>query len=54
MKISTSKNYSLITGGLLFVFAIVAFAFRPDFNIADKYLFISLILGSWGVYCAFR
>lgn len=53
-KLSTSKNYSLITGVILVAFAVIGFAFRNNFNIADKYLFISLMLGAWGLYCAFK
>ena len=54
VKLSNSKNYALITGLILTLFAIIGFAFRSSFNIADKYLFISLILGAWGLYCAFN
>jgi hypothetical protein len=52
-KFVSSKTYSLVTGLLLFAFGVVGFAFRNNFNLADKYLLLSLILGFWGVICAF-
>jgi hypothetical protein len=54
IKFYNSKNYALITGLILFLFGVVGFAFRGGFNIADKYLILSLILGAWGIYCAFN
>ena len=33
----------------LFAFGFFGFAFRESFNVPDYYLFISLILGFWGI-----
>jgi len=54
IKLYNPKNYSLIAGLILFVFGILGFAFRSSFNLADKYLFVSLVLGFWGLYAAFK
>ncbi len=48
------QAYCLVAGSLLLIFGILGFAFRSGFNIADKYLFFSLILGGWGIYSAFN
>jgi hypothetical protein len=54
IKLSNPKNYALVSGIILLVFGVVGFTFKGNFNIADKYLFLSLILGAWGLYSAFR
>jgi hypothetical protein len=53
-RANNQKTYCLATGFLLLLFGIVGFAFRGDLNVADKYLVLSLILGAWGLYCAFN
>jgi hypothetical protein len=48
MKFSPLKIYALTTGSLLFAFGFIGFAFRA-FDVADHYLFLSLVLGFWGI-----
>lgn len=48
-KFNTARNYALITGGILFLLGMFGFAFRENFNLADKYLLLALVLGFWGV-----
>lgn len=52
-KLINPRTYSLVCGIILFVFGVVGFAFRSFFDLADKYLLISLVLGFWGIITAF-
>ena len=52
-KFTNQKTYAIVCGSLMFCFGIVGFAFKTAFNIADKYLFLSLLLGFWGIICYF-
>lgn len=53
-KFANPKIYSLVCGLLLFSFGILGFAFRNNFDLADKYLVLSLILGFWGIISSFN
>jgi len=48
IKFQNPKNYSLITGVILFALGFFGFAFR-NFDLADRYLVLSLVLGFWGI-----
>jgi len=52
-KFTNPKVFSIVIGVLLFLFGIIGFAFRNSFNLADKYLFLSLLFGFWGIVCYF-
>ncbi len=52
-KLANPKTYSLVVGLLLFTFGIVGFAFRNSFDLGDKYLIFSMVLGFWGIISAF-
>ncbi len=54
MFLNSHRSYALVTGSVLFLFGVVGFAFRQSFDLADKYLVLSLILGFWGVVVGFR
>jgi hypothetical protein len=43
------KTYTLVSAGLLFAIGLYGFAFRGLTSLPDFYLFISLILGFWGL-----
>ena len=49
MKLTTPRSYTLITGLILFLIGFLGFAFRNMFNLSDKYLLLSLVLGFWGL-----
>jgi lipoprotein signal peptidase len=49
MKFTTPQFYTLFTGIVLFLFGFLGFAFNSIFNVADSYLFFSLVLGFWGI-----
>lgn len=46
------KTYTLVSAGLLFSIGLYGFAFRGLTNLPDFYLFISLVLGFWGLIVA--
>lgn len=52
-KFLSPKTFALTVGLLLFLFGVFGFAFKTTFDVADKYLLISIILGFWGVGSAF-
>lgn len=45
-------RYSLAAGIILFAFGLFGFAFHGFFDVADKYLLMSLALGFWGLVVA--
>jgi hypothetical protein len=50
MKITNPKFYTFLVGLILFLLGLFGFAFRGSFGgIANHYLFLSLVLGFWGV-----
>lgn len=49
IKLNNPRSYSLITGIILFAFGFLGFAFPSSFNFSGNYLFVSLILGFWGI-----
>ncbi len=53
-NMNSTKNYAIITGGLLFLLGLFGFAFREHFNLADKYLLLALLVGFWGVVLGFH
>jgi hypothetical protein len=48
-KFSTPRSYTLITGIILFLVGFVGFAFPNIVNLPGGYLFLSLVLGFWGI-----
>jgi hypothetical protein len=52
MKLTTPRSYTLMTGLILFLIGFLGFAFRQLFDLSDKYLLLSLILGFWGLVVA--
>jgi len=51
-KLSTPRNYALIVGIILFALGFFGFIFRGYFRAPDHYLFLSLVLGFWGILVA--
>lgn len=51
-KFNSPKSYTLVTGLVLFGLGLFGFAFRSNFNVPDSYLFVSLVLGFWGLVVA--
>jgi len=49
IKLHNPKSYALITGIILFALGFLGFAFRNNFDLPDRYLIVSLILGFWGI-----
>ena len=49
MKFNNPKFYTLFIGVVMFLFGFLGFAFNGVFNLPDSYLFVSLVLGFWGI-----
>ncbi len=53
-KLNTPRNYALISGVILFLLGFCGFAFRNALNVPDWYLFLSLVMGVWGIVVGAR
>ena len=49
MKFGNPRTYCLTVGIILFLIGFLGFAFRSFFDLPDKYLLLSLVLGFWGL-----
>jgi len=50
----SQRVYCFVSGAILFALGIFGFAFRTSFDIPDRYLLASLILGFWGLVVSFN
>ena len=49
MKFSNPRTFALLAGIILFAIGFFGFAFRSAFELSDKYLLLSLVMGFWGL-----
>jgi hypothetical protein len=54
MILGSQRTYSLSVGIILFVLGFFGFAFKPSLALPDQFLFMSLVLGFWGVVVGAR
>ena len=48
-KINSQRSYTSVTGVILFLVGFCGFAFPNIISLPGGYLFVSLVLGIWGI-----